>query len=457
MKKSLLIFFALLILSIPVTQNASAADNAKSPTTVANENGYSLGEIYEPEGAINYSSETGQIMYEYKIDAKWFPASMSKLMTLYLTEKAINSGKLDKNAKVKMTNEEYRLSTLPELSNTKLYPGDVYTISELMQITVSNSSNAGAMILGRETMKAENLASAKKIDKKDKDSNKNTASKQQKKDLDSDFVDYMNETAKKIGMKHTKFYNSNGASNNLLLEYKAKRYQSDEDNYSTSRDFAILAQHLVKQYPDILEYTKLVAPTVQNVTYYTYNHSLEGADMSLKGTDGLKTGSSDTADYNHSLSTKRDGLRINQIILGAGDYNSVGGEKERNMMGNSLMEKSFNEYEWKKVLSKGKQKINGKTYYVSEDLYDVVQKGVDYKVVLEDGKAHIDYKRTFLNDSYGPPTVNVESPSKHKFNQTKEKVTSEDNRPIIMTASILLILGILLLLTWLLKRKKNNK
>ncbi|MBO3061607.1 MULTISPECIES: penicillin-binding protein PBP4 [Mammaliicoccus] len=457
MKKSLLIFFALLILSIPVTQNASAADNAKSPTTVANENGYSLGEIYEPEGAINYSSETGQIMYEYKIDAKWYPASMSKLMTLYLTEKAINSGKLDKNAKVKMTNEEYRLSTLPELSNTKLYPGDVYTISELMQITVSNSSNAGAMILGRETMKAENLASAKKIDKKDKDSNKNTASKQQKKDLDSDFVDYMNETAKKIGMKHTKFYNSNGASNNLLLEYKAKRYQSDEDNYSTSRDFAILAQHLVKQYPDILEYTKLVAPTVQNVTYYTYNHSLEGADMSLKGTDGLKTGSSDTADYNHSLSTKRDGLRINQIILGAGDYNSVGGEKERNMMGNSLMEKSFNEYEWKKVLSKGKQKINGKTYYVSEDLYDVVQKGVDYKVVLEDGKAHIDYKRTFLNDSYGPPTVNVESPSKHKFNQTKEKVTSEDNRPIIMTASILLILGILLLLTWLLKRKKNNK
>lgn len=455
MKKSLLLFFALLLLSIPVTQSAYAADNPKSPTQVANEDGYSLGEIYEPEGAINYSSDTGQILYEYKIDAKWYPASMSKLMTLYLTEKAINSGKLDKNAKVKMTNEEYRLSTLPELSNTKLYPGDVYTISELMQITVSNSSNAGAMILGRETMKAENLASAKKIDKKDKDSNKNTASKQQKKDLDSDFVDYMNETSKKLGMEHTKFYNANGASNNLLLEYKAKRYQSDEDNYTTSRDFAILTQHLVKQYPDILEYTKKVAPTVHYVTYYTYNHSLEGADMSLKGTDGLKTGSSDTADYNHSLSTKRDGLRINQVLLGAGDYNSVGGEKERNMMGNSLMEKSFKEYEWKKVLSKGTQKINGKKYYVTEDLYDVVRKGVDYKVVLKDGRASIDYNRSYINDSYGPPSVKVETPSKHKFNETKKKVTSTDNRPIIMTASILLIAGIILLLTWLIKRKKK--
>ncbi|GGI42737.1 penicillin-binding protein PBP4 [Mammaliicoccus stepanovicii] len=457
MRKCLLSLFTILLLSIPFSQGIYAADNPKSPTQVANDAGYGLGEIYEPEGAINYSSETGQIMYEYKIDAKWYPASMSKLMTLYLTEKAINSGKLNKNAKVKMTNEEYRLSTLPELSNTKLYPGDVYTISEIMQITVSNSSNAGAMILGRETMKAENLASAKKIDKKDKDSDKNTASKKQKQDLDSDFVDYMNETAKKLGMTNTKFYNSNGASNNLLLEYKAKRYQSDEDNYSTSRDYAILTQHLVKQYPDILEYTKLVAPTVHNITYYTYNHSLEGADMALKGTDGLKTGSSDTADYNHSLSTKRNGLRINQIIFGAGDYNSVGGEKERNMIGNSLMEKSFNEYEWKKVLSKGSQKINGKKYYVTQDLYDVVRKGEKYKVVLKDGKAHIEYNRSFINDSYGPPSVDVETPSKHKFNQTKEKITNKDNRPIAITASVILLIGILLLITWLIQQRKKSK
>ncbi len=457
MKKCLLLFFSLVLINITLNQNAYAADNEKSPTQVANEYGYNLGEIYQPEGAINYSSKTGQIMYEYQIDKKWYPASMSKLMTLYLTEKAIKSGKLKEDDTVKMTDEEYRLSTLPELSNTKLYPGDVYTISELMQITISNSSNAGAMILGRETMKAENIGSAKKIEDKDKDSNNNTASKQQKKDLDSDFIDYMNETAKELGMEHTQFYNSNGAANNLLLEYKAKRYQSDEENYSTSRDFAILTQHLVNDYPGILEYTKKVAPTIHYVTYYTYNHSLEGADMSLEGTDGLKTGSSDIADYNHSLSTKRDGLRVNQILFGAGDYNTVGGEKERNMMGNSLMEKTFDEYEWKKVLSKGVHKINDKKYYITEDLYDVVKKGVDYEVVVENGEAHIDYDRSYINDKYGPPTVKLESPSKHKFNQTKDKVTSPDNRPILMTASIILAIGLILLLTWLITRKKNTK
>src|SRR5699024_2501104 len=317
--------------------------------------------------------------------------------------------------------------------------------------------NAGAMILGRETMKAENIGSAKKIEDEDKDSNNNTASKQQKKDLDSDFIDYMNETAKELGMEHTQFYNSNGAANNLLLEYKAKRYQSDEENYSTSRDFAILTQHLVNDYPGILEYTKKVAPTIHYVTYYTYNHSLEGADMSLEGTDGLKTGSSDIADYNHSLSTKRDGLRVNQILFGAGDYNTVGGEKERNMMGNSLMEKTFDEYEWKKVLSKGVHKINDKKYYITEDLYDVVKKGVDYEVVVENGEAHIDYDRSYINDKYGPPTVKLESPSKHKFNQKKDKVTSPDNRPILMTASIILAIGLILLLTWLIARKRNTK
>ncbi|SUM51006.1 penicillin binding protein 4 [Mammaliicoccus lentus] len=162
MKKCLLLFFSLVLINITLNQNVYAADNEKSPTQVANEYGYNLGEVYQPEGAINYSSKTGQIMYEYQIDKKWYPASMSKLMTLYLTEKAIKSGKLKEDDTVKMTDEEYRLSTLPELSNTKLYPGDVYTISELMQITISNSSNAGAMILGRETMKAENIGSAKK-------------------------------------------------------------------------------------------------------------------------------------------------------------------------------------------------------------------------------------------------------------------------------------------------------
>ena len=105
----------------------------------------------------------------------------------------------------------------------------------------------------------------------------------------------------------------------------------------------------------------------------------------------------------------------------------------------------------------GVHKINDKKYYITEDLYDVVKKGVDYEVVVENGEAHIDYDRSYINDNYGPPTVKLESPSKHKFNQTKDKVTSPDNRPILMTASIILAIGLILLLTWLIARKRNTK
>ena len=74
--------------------------------------------------------------------------------------------------------------------------------------------------------------------------------------------------------------------------------------------------------------------------------------MSLLGTDGLKTGSSDVADYNHTITTKRNNFRINQVIMGAGDYVNLGGEKQRNMMGNAMMNRSFDQYSYKRYFQK---------------------------------------------------------------------------------------------------------
>ncbi|MEJ7271878.1 DUF1958 domain-containing protein, partial [Staphylococcus epidermidis] len=84
--------------------------------------------------------------------------------------------------------------------------------------------------------------------------------------------------------------------------------------------------------------------------------------------------------------------------------------------GNGLMNMSFDQYKYTKILSKGEQKINGKTYFVEKDLYDVLPKDFDkndYKVVIEDDKAHIDYDREFISDKYGPPSVNVNKPLVH--------------------------------------------
>src|SRR5699024_9341178 len=131
------------------------------------------------------------------------------------------------------------------------------------------------------------------------------------------------------------------------------------------------AQRTIQDTPKIIYFTKQLAPTQHGVTYYTFNHSLEGADMSLEGTDGLKTGSSDIADYNHTITTKRDKFRINQTIMGAGNYDNLGGEKQRKMGANGFMNMSVDQYNYKKIMSNGNHKNTGKTDYV-EDYFQVV-------------------------------------------------------------------------------------
>lgn len=424
---SLLILILSLTILAPYTY---ANESSLTPTQVANQNGYpDVTSAYEPEGAINVS-QTGQILYSYQENKKWYPASMTKLMTMYLTLEAVKRGDLSLDDKVTITKKHYQMSTLPELSNTKLYPGEKYTIAELLQITVSNSSNAAALILANKV--SGNV---------------------------TEFTHLMNKKAKSLGMTHTKFANPTGAENKQLKGF-APHLSSDINNStSTAKDFAILDQHVIAETPYILHFTKQLAPTQHGVTYYTFNHSLEGADMSLPGTDGLKTGSSDKADYNHTITTKRKGFRINQVIMGAGDYKRLGGEKERNKIGNGLMEHSFDEYKYKKVLSKGEHKINGKTYYVQKDLYDVIPKSMsskDYKFKIEDDHVYLNYDRTFLTKNDGPPKAEVKRPIVHKATTVAESTWS--SHPFITAIAIgLLIIGLAIIIYSIIQNLSNRK
>lgn len=426
MRKLILTIITVLFVGTIITPFADA--ETVTPTQAANQYGQSVSEDYQPEGAVNVA-QTGQILYQYQMDKDWYPASMTKLMTMYLTLDAVNKGKLSLDDTVEITEDHYRMSTLPKISNTKLYPGEIYTIKELLQITVSNSSNAAALILAKEV--SGNV---------------------------SDFTDAMNEKAKSLGMKNTHFVNPTGAENTLLKDFTPEKYKDQQSSTSTAKDFAILSQRAVQDTPKILHFTKQLAPTQHGVTYYTFNHSLEGADMSLEGTDGLKTGSSDIADYNHTITTERDGFRINQAIMGAGDYKSLGGEKERNKIGNALMNMSFDQYKREKILSKGEQEINGDTYYVEKDLYDVLPKEFDrndYKLVVEDGKIHVDYDREFISDKYGPPTVSVKKPLVHKTTTVVQ--SSWDDHPILTLLGTVLIITALAIIVYLILDKFRKK
>ena len=89
-------------------------------------------------------------------------------------------------------------------------------------------------------------------------------------------------------MNDTHYVNPTGAENSRLKSFAPSKYKDTENNTTTARDYAILDQHVIKDTPKILHFTKQLSPTTHGVTYYTFNHSLDGADMSLPGTDGLK-------------------------------------------------------------------------------------------------------------------------------------------------------------------------
>lgn len=209
---------------------------AKEPYEIANDAGNYIDASYNPKGTIVIAQKNGQVLYSDDADTKWPLASMSKLMTLYLLMQEMDKGEITYSTKVKVTDKFYNISKLPALSNNKLRLNAVYTVDELMPIMLTNSSNAATYMLSSLVTKN-----------------------------DSEFIDMMNQEAKRLGMNSTKFYNPVGAPNNLLNEYKAKKYPQNEDNISSAKDYAILCQHLVSEYPEILKYTKSVDVTVKKV------------------------------------------------------------------------------------------------------------------------------------------------------------------------------------------------
>ncbi|MFQ6827061.1 MAG: hypothetical protein ACLRUZ_09250 [Faecalimonas sp.] len=92
--------------------------------------------------------------------------------------------------------------------------------------------------------------------------------------------------------------------------------------------------------------------------FKSYQISLEGAKYGLKGTDGLKTGSSGRAGFNYSSTAKRQDTRLVEVDDGGFRTGQTRtGEELRHLVGNAIMEQAFEKYEYRKVLPKGTHQI----------------------------------------------------------------------------------------------------
>ena len=265
------------------------------------------------------------------------------------------------------TDTDVIISQNQKLSNSPIVAGAQYKVSTLLNMIFVPSSSAATIMI------------ANKVSGGDPDK----------------FLDLMNQRAQEIGMTNTKWNNPNGAPTAVLDGYyNPTRYDQNAINQTTARDMSILAYHIVNEFPEILNYTKnakitLFQGTDYEETHENYNYSLEGGRYSLKGADGLKTGSSPTADYNYTLTVNRGNQRFVQVIMGVGNYDVEIAESLRHVIGNALIERLYQDYEYKEVLPAGVHTIQGQTYHLDKPFYATVKRGTNPEISVQNGQLQI--------------------------------------------------------------------
>lgn len=355
MKKSIVCWIMLLLTMILLPVHA---DELMDITRAA---GYEVSEVNRPKSTIVIDGNTGDILWQDNIDEVRDPASMSKLMTLYLVYEAIAKGELSEDSIIRATATDQAIATIYALSNNKIVADVDYTVRELITMTAVPSSNVTTIML------------ANHLSNNDPDA----------------FIDRMNAKAQELGMTNTVWHNASGAVA-VAFEgyYVPTRYDIHQPNQTTARDLAILTYHFLKNYPGILEHTKdpvvtVKAGTPYEETFTTYNYSLPDAQYGIDGVDGLKTGSSPSAGFNYIATIKRGEQRHIAVVMGVGDWSDQNGEYNRHPFGNALIEKSYQDFEYKKLLSAGKHEIDGQVIRLSNDFYGTIPKGTEPKFLIE--------------------------------------------------------------------------
>ena len=213
-------------------------------------------------------AKNGKELFSQNSTERRQPASLTKMMTLYLTFYAIErTGQLSLDQKVKVSN----FASKEPPSRLGLKVGQSETIRNLIRSAALKSANDSATVL------AEAISGSEKR-----------------------FAEYMTISAKAMGMKDTQFKNAHGLT--------------EPGHYSTASDMAILARRLLYDFPD---YYHLFGKTFTYVGNKKINNTNRKFLKTYKGADGIKTGFTNAAGFNLAASAERSSGRVIGIILGA--------------------------------------------------------------------------------------------------------------------------------------------
>ncbi|PYI51101.1 D-alanyl-D-alanine carboxypeptidase family protein [Paenibacillus flagellatus] len=275
----------------------------------------------EVKAAILIEASTGQVLYEMNADEPLPPASMSKMMTEYLVMESIKSGKHKWEDIVSPS--QYAVDVIG--SGQLIGPGEKYSVKDLFGAMSIYSANDATVAL------AEFVG-----------------------DTEEKFVGMMNDTAKKLGFNPKSFFiNATGLSRSDLGKY-APASITQNDTMITARDASILAYHILKEHPEVLEFAKIPSKKFREKDkdpMINWNWMLEGnkdnpnfKQYVYPGMDGLKTGHTDEAGYCFTGTAVRNGMRLISVVMAAPSM------AKRFVETQKLLDYGFNNFEMKSVI-----------------------------------------------------------------------------------------------------------
>jgi D-alanyl-D-alanine carboxypeptidase len=236
--------------------------------------------------SIVIDADTGRVLSEVNADAITYPASLTKMMTLYLTFEDLNAGRLRLEQSLPVSVEA------ASKSPTKLHliPGDTVQVQDLILGVVTKSANDAAAVL------AEGMAGS-----------------------EAAFAERMTAKARQLGMTNTVYRNASGLP--------------DPDQRTTARDEAQLSLALYHDFPREFRYFSTRQFYFRGRLIATHNHLLEW----YEGADGIKTGYIGASGFNLAASAVRNGHRLIGVVMGG----RSAGSRDREMA--SLLDQGFTE------------------------------------------------------------------------------------------------------------------
>ncbi len=271
--------------------------------------------------------QSGRVLAEKDPDKRVEPASITKLMTAYLVDKAIENGDIALTDLVTISEKAWRMTG----SKMFVEVNKQVSVEDLIKGLIIQSGNDASVAL------AEHVAGS-----------------------ESAFVGYMNHQAQVLEMTNTQFRNSTG--------------WPDEGHYSSARDIAILTAAMIREFPQTYRYYREKEYTYNEIRQFNRNRLLWRDDT----VDGVKTGHTEAAGYCLVASAVQSDMRLISVVLGATS------DKSRSSSSQALLNYGFRFFETHKLYEAEEVLKTARVWYgaqeqvamgVGRDIYITIPRG----------------------------------------------------------------------------------